>query len=187
MSLRNTIAAYGSVAKFFHWLIFLLLLFMIIFGYFLSSIPKDYQPMAYNIHKLTGITILTLMILRGMWALVNPKPTLPAGTLPWQHSVERAVHFLLYLVVITMPLAGWIGSVAAGRPPHLGNFEFNLPIKQNKIISETALNVHGLIAILIIVLVSVHILAALYHHFIKQDNILRRMLPYSRHYPITMQ
>lgn len=177
MSLRNTTISYGSVAKFFHWLIFFLLLFMIIYGFFLESIPKDYQPIAYNIHKLTGLTILTLMILRALWALTNPKPLPPFDVPFWQQWAERLVHFLLYATIIVMPLAGWIGAVAGGRPPHIGSLNISLPIEQNKTLASTAFQIHNTIAIIIIVLVSIHILAALYHYFIKKDEILNRMMP----------
>lgn len=176
MSYRNTDTSYGSVAKFFHWLISALIIFMLIFGYFLDDVPKDYQPITYNIHKLTGLTILCLMVLRLGWALINPKPVLLVA-LPWERLAERMVHFMLYLFAILMPLAGWVGSVAANRPPHLGRLQFELPISQNKALSNAAFDVHGTTAIILIVLISVHVLAALYHHFIKRDNILVRMLP----------
>ena len=179
MSLRNTAASYGSVAKFFHWLISILIIFMLIFGYFLDDVPKDYQPMSYNIHKLTGLAILALMVLRLIWALVNPKPVLPTETLPWERLTVRMVHFMLYLFVILMPLAGWIGSVADNRPPHLGAINFELPIPQDKALANAAFDVHGTVAIILIVLISLHLLAALYHHFIKRDDILVRMLPNS--------
>lgn len=180
MSLRNTESTYGSVSKFFHWLIFLLLLFMVTFGYLLSSVPKDYQPVAYNIHKLTGLTILVLMVLRALWALSNPKPALPLDAKPWEHVAEHTVHLLLYLVVIAMPLAGWIGAVAGGRPPHIGSFNIELPISESKALSHAAFEMHGTLAIMLIVLFSIHVLAALYHHFIRKDDILRRIMPHSR-------
>src|SRR5580692_601781 len=99
MSFRNTSTTYGSVAKFFHWLIFILVFFMIILGYFLDDIPKEYKGSVINVHKWIGLTILTLMILRAAWALTNPKPVLPGITAPWEKSVERSVHLLLYLVI----------------------------------------------------------------------------------------
>ncbi|SRR5579883_193023 len=178
MTFRNTSTSYGSIAKFFHWLIFLLLLFMVIYGFLLGDIPKDYQPTAYNFHKLLGLTILALMILRALWAGINPKPALPFGTPSWERGVERGMHFLLYVIVMAMPLAGWIGSVAGGRPPHIGNLNITLPIAQNKPLAETLFDLHNNLAIILIILVSLHILAALYHHFIKRDDILRRMLPH---------
>src|SRR3990167_7054195 len=172
MLLKNTATSYGSVAKFFHWLIVILLLCMLVFGYFLDDIPKAYQGMAYNIHKLTGLTILSLMILRALWALINPKPELPATDPAWQHSGARIVHLLLYVVVIAMPLAGWIGSSAANKPPHIGDFNLLLPVAQDKALTEASFDMHNQLAIIIIVLISLHILAALYHHFIQKDNIL---------------
>jgi len=181
MSLRNTTTAYGSVSKFFHWLISTLIILMLIFGYFLDDFPKDIQPITYNIHKLTGLTILALMVLRLLWALANPKPVLPTDTLPWQRTAERMTHFMFYVFVILMPLAGWIGSIAENRPPHLGGFNFELPIPRDKALAGAAFNMHGTVAIVLIVLISAHVLAALYHHFIRKDNILVRMLPGRSH------
>ena len=175
--LKNTNEMYGNVAKFLHWLIFILLFFMIILGFFLGDIPKDYQFFAYNMHKLTGLTILVLMILRGLWALINIKPALPSDTLPWQRSLERSVHLLLYFTVLAMPIAGWVGSAAAGRPPRIGSLALNLPIAPNKALVETSFQIHYLLAILLITLFCVHVGAALYHHYIRKDQILHRMLP----------
>jgi len=115
--------------------------------------------------------------LRLGWTIINPKPALPSDTPCWQRGAERLVHFLLYAAVIGMPLAGWIGSVAAKRPPHLGNINFNLPIEPDKALSGIAFEIHGYLAVAIVVLVTIHFLAAFYHQYIKHDNILRRMLP----------
>lgn len=174
---KNTLMSYGSVAKFFHWFIFILILCMLIFGYFLEDIPKPYQGLTYNIHKLVGLLMMVLMFLRGLWALTQTKPELPANTLWWQRSAERVVHYVLYLLIIAMPLAGWVGSSAAGRPPHLFKIKLDLPVPQNEALVEAAFDTHYLISILIIIFISIHVLAALYHYFIKKDNILQRMLP----------
>lgn len=175
--LKNTKTSYGSVAKFFHWLISPLVILMLLAGYFLEDVPEAYQPITYNVHKLIGLTILTLMLLRLCWALMNVKPLLPAGSASWERVLELTVHFSLYFFVILMPLAGWVGSVAGGRPPHIGDFMFNLPIEQNKELAGLAFEIHGWVAIILITLVSVHVLAALYHHLVRKDNILVRMLP----------
>ena len=177
MAIRNTLTSYGSVAKFFHWTIFFLILCMLIFGYFMEDFPADYKAVAYNAHKLTGLLILSLMVLRLLWAWMNVKPMLPVMTRWWERLLERVVHFALYAVVIAMPLAGWVGSVAAGRLPQLGSFSFDLPIHQDKSLAKTAFTWHKEIAIIIIVLVSLHVFAALYHHFVKKDDVLRRMMP----------
>lgn len=177
MTIRNTYLVFGSVAKFFHWVIFILVLGMLIFGFFLDAIPKDVKPLAYNIHKLTGLTILLLMVLRGMWALSNPKPRLPLTIAWWQRAAEWVVQFALYFLIIAMPTVGWIGSVAASRPPHIGAFELMLPIAPNKELVHTMFNLHELFAYILIALICVHVGAAFYHHFFRRDNILLRMLP----------
>jgi cytochrome b561 len=176
----NTSISYGCVAKCFHWVIAGLIIFMLFFGYFLGDFSKELQPVVYNIHKLTGLSILMLMLLRALWALTNQKPVLPVNTPSWQRSLEVIAQILLYLLVILMPLAGWVGSVAANRPPHLGGINFELPISPSKVLANAAFDVHGTVAIMLIVLISLHVLAAFYHHFIKKDNILIRMLPWVR-------
>lgn len=172
----NTDYAYGSVAKFFHWFIFILVLIMISGGFFMEDVPEDYKGLIYNLHKLTGVAILTLMLLRLLWRMVNVKPKLPADMPEWQRKSVRRVHELLYLLIIAMPLAGWIGSSAAGRPPHIGDWQLMLPIPQDKAIVESSFAMHEYLAWAIIIFGSLHILAALYHHFIRRDDILRRML-----------
>lgn len=176
MSLRNTPFAYGTVTKFFHWTIFLLVFFMLIFGFLLDDIPKDYQGVAYNLHKLTGLTILLLMVLRLFWALVNPKPELD-NIKPWERYVERLVHQLLYVAIIVMPLAGWIGASSSGRGPHLGSLYLGLPIPKDKALITTCFQLHGIFAFVIIGLVTLHVFAAFYHHLVRKDGVLLRMMP----------
>lgn len=175
--LKNTIRTYGSVAKFFHWAIFLLVLINV-GGFLLEDMPKDYQPMLYNLHKLNGLAILLLMILRMLWAWTNIKPQLPMSLPNWQKLTSRLIHFCLYVVLILMPISGLVGSNAAGKAPHIGDFKFVLPIDQSKELADAAFNVHNTLAYILVGLLTLHILAALYHHFIKRDNVLRRMLPY---------
>ena len=177
MAIKNTITLYGTVAKTFHWLIFLLLTGMLIFGYCLGSIPKPYVPLAFNIHKLTGLTILTLMVLRAIWTSTNIKPALPSNTPLWQHLSDRAVQYALYLFIIAMPLAGWIGASASGKPPHIGNVRLSLLVPHSKSLSGLAFDVHNTVAIIIIALLCIHVTAAFYHYFIRKDDVLQRMLP----------
>lgn len=173
---RNTEHSYGFVSRFLHWLIFLLLLGMIIYGFVLPYLPDSYQGTAYNIHKLTGLSILILMLIRLIWKWGNPTPLLPTDTPPWQLMIDRIVQWLLYITVIAMPIAGWVGTSASDKPPHLGHLALRLPVASSKALAELAFTIHNTLAIIIIVLVSIHILAALYHYFVKKDRVLQRML-----------
>jgi len=178
MSIRNTRSSYGSVAILFHWLIFILVAIMIPLGYFMGDIPDEaMRGQAFNFHKVLGVCILILMLMRVSWAFYSVKPGLPFQTPLWQRVSERCVHFLLYAGLIVMPLSGLIGSVAAGRPPHIYGINIELPISLNKAVASFAFKeIHEPLAIILIVLICIHILAALYHHFIKRDDILRRMM-----------
>lgn len=184
MSIRNTTTTYGSISMLFHWLVFLLVLIMIPLGYFMEDIQDvALRGEIINVHKLIGVSILVLMLLRLLWVLNNVKPLLPFQTPAWQRFSERCVHFLLYAALIAMPLSGLIGAVSGGKPPHLFGINIELPIETNKSLAKFVFsNIHNPLAIILIALISIHILAALYHHFIKRDDILRRMLSGNKRY-----
>lgn len=177
MQLSNTSTTYGAVSKVLHWLIFLLVLAMIAGGFFMDDVPDEYKGTIFNLHKLTGLCILFLMVLRMLWAAINVKPFLPAATPVWQRMATRVTHFSLYLLVTAMPLVGWIGSSASRKAPHIGDLTFTLPVPADKALSHSMFDVHEIIAYLIIAFVTFHVVGALYHHYIKKDDILRRMLP----------
>lgn len=178
MSFKNTKTYYGRVAQFFHWLIFLLVATTIPLGFLMGTVAnKEQRSQLVNTHKLIGVSILILMLLRLLWALTNVKPGLPFQTPNWQRLAERSVHFVLYAGLIIMPLSGLIGSVAAGHPPHLGDFVISLPISQSKTLPDIMFDyIHNPLAFILIGFIVLHIVAALYHHFIKRDDVLRRML-----------
>ena len=174
---RNTENSYGLVAKVLHWLIFFLILGLLLVGFFMDDISdKALKGQIINLHKLIGITVLGLMIVRAIWALMNPKPLLPINTPVWQRMAERTVHYLIYVALICMPISGWVMSVAAGHPPHFFETLLTLPIPENKTLSDAGWTIHQSLAWIIIGLISIHVLAALYHAVIKKDEVLSRML-----------
>lgn len=178
MTLRNSTSTYGGVTKLLHWLVFILVVVLLIVGFTVEDIgDKAIRSNILNVHKLTGLTVLFLMLLRALWALTNPKPALPSDTPHWQRIAERIVHVSLYLALIAMPVSGWVMTSAAGKPPHFFNWILALPVPQNKPLSDYAWLTHEVLSLVIIILVSIHVAAALYHFFIKKDNIMQRMLP----------
>lgn len=177
---RNSLTSYGSVAKFLHWLLAILIILMLIVGYSLDSIPKDYKGMVYNTHKLTGICIFILGVIYILWTLINVRPRSIGFRWRFEIYLARTVHFLLFTTVVVMPLAGLIGASASGKGPMIGDFKIQLPIAQNKALVSVAFSVHRAIAVLIIILVALHTLAAFFHHCIRKDKVLVRMLPESK-------
>lgn len=173
--LKNTETGYGGITKFFHWLIAILMIGMLIFGYFLSDFHNDD---VYNIHKLIGLSILTLVALRILWTLHTGRPKL--DTLPkWEKMLAYSTEGLLYLGMVCMPLFGWLGVSFYNRPPHLFGVNLGLPLTPNPTYGSLFINLHGDVAVVLIVLISLHVLGALKHFLIDKDRILQKMLPFT--------
>ena len=180
MLLRNSHEKYGAIAKCFHWVMALAILAMLVIGFKMTDLPISPDKFRiYGIHKSIGALILITAFLRLFWRFINIVPELPADMPTWQKLGAHGSHVALYIVMFVMPLSGWLMSSAAGFPVSVFGW-FLLP---NLIAPDSGLRpifgfAHEVLAFVIIGLVSLHILAALKHHFIDKDNILRRMLPF---------
>lgn len=172
----DTKASYGTISKIFHWLIAISIISLLAAGFIMTNLDKSplkYQ--IYGLHKAFGITVLAIAILRIIWRIIKPKPALPEAYPKWQRISAAAVHGILYLLTIMIPLSGWIMSMAANFVPSwFGLFQLRLPISPNKALAKFANNTHELLAWVLLAALTLHILAAL-----KEREILRRMLPKS--------
>lgn len=180
MNLKNTTTQYGSIAKFFHWLIFLLIAWQFIIGFFSENVEKGLHLSSslFPLHKQIGLALLLLVALRLLWKLYTPRPLLPATIKNWERILAYSTHALLYISIIVMSVSGWIMSTAAGKAPMLWGFKFAFPfIEVSKPLSGQAGDIHLIAAWILLVLVSLHILAALKHYFMDKDNVLQSMLP----------
>jgi len=174
--LRNTSLSYGSVAKFLHWLVFILILTLILVGFFWQD-TGDSKYTVINIHKLIGLFTMLIVLVRIAWAINNTKPGYPMMA-RWEKIVLHATHGLIYLLLLAMPISGWVMATAAGYSPRLLGLAFPMPgIPQDMALAGLANKAHFYFAWALIALVSLHILAALKHHFINRDNVLKRMMP----------
>lgn len=187
ISLRNTGERYGAVAVALHWLIAAGFIFMLGLGVYMADLPlSDPDKFSlYQWHKSIGITILLLAAVRLIWRTVNVVPPLPPGLKPYERFLARLTHGSLYAALFAMPLAGWVMVSASpyGIPtmlygvvewPHIGWIESS---PQKGAIEDWAHTAHWVIAILAGLALLLHIGAALKHHFVLKDNVLRRMLP----------
>jgi cytochrome b561 len=131
----------------------------------------------YHIHRSFGAVVLTLTVVRLIYRLRHPAPPLPAEMPAWQRSAARFTHWALYALLIAQPIVGWIAT-SAYRAPTLFFWLFELPPiwPENRPFSEAMFVVHRSLGIFTAALVFVHIAAALYHHFIMKDGVLKRMV-----------
>lgn len=177
--LRNSKERFGAVAQVFHWGIFLLFVSLYVVAEMMEDAPKGPEKRAlYDLHKSIGISVLFVVFLRLSWRLANPVPE-PSGLVSkWMEKAASVSHFLLYAVMFLMPLSGYLMSVSGGHDVGwFGLFELPSLLGKNEGLHELTEGFHGVMAAVILVLVAIHLLAALWHHFIVKDNVLRRMLP----------
>lgn len=176
---KNRPENYGFVAKSFHWVMALLIIGMLALGLYMDGLPLSADKLRlYGIHKATGAIILFLVALRLIWRLVNLVPPLPSTLPKWQRLGAHLGHLGLYALMFAMPVTGWLLSSAAGFPVSVFGL-FTLPnlISPDPQLRELFSGAHELLANALIVLIIAHVAAALKHHFIDKDTILRRMLP----------
>lgn len=178
MKLRNA-QKFSPTSKVLHWFIALLVIIMLCGGFFLDGLPESIKGMAISYHKSTGLTILFLMILRIIWIHAAGRPPLPESMKMWEKMTARIVQYGFYILLILMPLSGWIMSVSDNRiPTYFGLFQLPLPwIHPDKSLADLMFESHRTIAWVLIVFIGLHIAGALKHHFIDKDNVLKRMLP----------
>jgi cytochrome b561 len=175
---------YTRTAAGLHWLVAALVVTALAMGWTMTDMAISPQRLkVYNYHKWIGVTVLALACVRLLWKLGHPVPDLP-GTPRWQALAARAVHALLYGLMFAVPLAGWVYSNAAGyRVVYLGKLPLPNLVERDKELAATWLQVHHMLAWTLAVLVGLHLLAALQHHFIARDHTLRRMFPWRRSLP----
>jgi len=178
--LRNSSNSWGPVAVGLHWLLAILIIGQFVLGAVAADMPVS--PVKFDLfvwHKSLGVTILLLVILRLIWRLTNPVPRLPTGVPARERRLAHTSHYLLYGFTIIVPLSGWIVSDTS-RIPFRIYWSIPTPdlMPASREVSELAANVHGFLVVLMIVIIAVHVLAALRHHFVTHNDVLLRMLPW---------
>lgn len=177
MQIKNSMDRFGAIAIFFHWFMAILVITMLAVGLYMVDLPADSEKTTiYGLHKATGILILMLVTLRILWRFANTTPALLIPTL--EKIAARTVHWALYGCMFAMPITGWLLSSAAGYPPSFyGLFEVPALMAPNPAWVPVFATMHKWIAYGLIIMIIIHTAAALKHHFIDKDTILRRMLP----------
>lgn len=168
---------YSTVSLLFHWGIAAAVLgqILLITAHEASEGTRTF----INAHKALGLTILVVTLARIAWRLMNPAIALPPGTAGWQRIAARATHVGFYLLLIGLPLGGWAASSAAGRDiDFFGLFNWPLlPVPQSRELAGQFMDAHEAGVKVLYVLLALHVLGALKHHFIDRDNVLHRMIP----------
>lgn len=196
--MNTTVERYTKTAIILHWLIALLIIAMLALGLWMHELPKDApkavsfdlfnwgiytvtfaEPVSvrtfyFNLHKSIGVTVLALILFRVFWRLTHAAPALPATMKDWEKKLADVSHKALYALMLVLPLSGFIMSVYS----KWGILWFGLPLVKgldNPQLRDLFKEVHEVSAWLIIVLIVVHVLAALKHKLVDKDEVMKRM------------
>jgi len=177
--LRNTTQAYGAVAQLLHWSIAIGIALQFIWTWRIDEAESVRQQYALIVqHKSIGMTVLALVLLRIGWRLLNRPPPLPAGMSNFQRRVAGLTHWALYGLILLMPLSGWAWSSAAGYGAEFfGLVDIPGIVAADEDLADRLEDVHEWLGSAILALVGLHVLAAVYHHFVRRDGLISRMLP----------
>ena len=174
--LKNTKDSYGSITKLFHWTMAIIILCLLVVGFLLEDLK---MPILYKAHKTIGFLILLLAIARLLWRFANIVPGYDKSLPKWMALSAHIFHYGLYALMIMMPLSAFIASNAAQYPVSF-LFLFDMPslfATKDPALAKTLMEAHSFLAIVFIIAISIHLLAGLYHHFIRKDKVLLRMHP----------
>lgn len=173
---------WGSIAKTFHWTMAIGLIGMLLLGWYMVDLPNSRDKFDwYLLHKSTGLTLLTVVVFRVLWRWLDVTPKLPPLTPRWQIWASKISHVLLYLLMLAMPLSGWLYNSASNFPLKWFNL-LRVPqlLAPDRELKHLLKDLHESFAIALAVVIAVHVAAALKHHFIDRDAILKRMLPWGK-------
>lgn len=179
MQLRNDDSRYGAFAQALHWLVAALVLALFAIGWFMEGLPLGPEKIeVFNLHKSIGVTVLVLMLLRLAWRLISPPPPLPAAMSGLERRAAKLSHLALYLLLFAQPVIGLLHSSAANFPVVVfGALTLPPLVGPDETLKQQLEGLHGLLAWVILALITLHVAAALRHHLLLKDSVLRRMLP----------
>ncbi len=179
MSLKNT-DRWGATSQLLHWTIAVLVLSIGAVGLVMGELPRSPKWFwVYTLHKSLGLTVLALVLVRIAWRLYAGAPPPVEGTPRWQARLASLTHGAIYVLILAMPLSGWLYDSASGLRPFrwFGLAEVPKLSPPHEALADAMHETHELLFWVLIALVIGHAGAALYHHFVRRDATLARMLP----------
>ena len=178
--MNTTAQRYTGVAITLHWLIAAAILCNFLLGQTMTELQLSPAKLKlYSYHKWIGVTIFLLVLIRLAWRVSHRPPSPPASMPAWQHSAATIAHFFLYALTLSIPISGWLMSSASGfQVVYLSVVPIPDLIAKNKEAAEQLKQLHEALNWLMVLVVALHVAAALKHHLMDRDEVLWRMLPF---------
>ena len=170
---------YTRVAITLHWLIAAAILCTFLLGQYMTGLQLSPAKLKlYSYHKWIGVTIFLLVLIRLAWRVTHRPPPAPASMPAWQHSAAKIAHFFLYALTLCIPISGWLMSSASGfQVVYLGMLPIPDLLGKSKALADQLKQLHEALNWLMLLVVALHVAAALKHHLVDRDDVLWRMLP----------
>lgn len=181
---RNSASAWGWPSIGLHWLGAILILLLLGHGWWMTHLaPRPDRAAQYAGHAAMGYDLLALLVLRLLWRWMNPVPALPSDLRPWERGAARVGHFGLYLLMFGSTLVGWALAGTGRRHYQQDIFGLTVPLiyqSDDRAMHQLLEDTHRILSYALAVLVAVHVIGALRHHFIKHNDVLRRIVGFGR-------
>lgn len=179
---KNSTARYGSLQVALHWLMLVLLVAVYAAMELRENFPKGSDPREFmkSLHFMLGISVLILVTVRIAARFSGPTPAIVPQPPSWQELLGKLLHLAMYAFMIGMPIAGWLILSAEAKPIPFFGLELPALVAKNKPLAESVEHWHKDIGEWGYYLVGLHAAAALFHHYVRKDNTLVRMLPWGR-------
>lgn len=170
--------SYTLVAKLLHWLMAALIVGLLMLGFYMADLPLSPDKLQfYSWHKWVGVTVFALCVCRVLWRLTHRPPHYPDSMSRRMQVLAHLGHGGLYVLMIAIPLTGWLMSSAKGfQTVWWGVWPIPDLLSKDKELGHTLQEVHEALNWLLVVMIFGHLAAALKHHFLDRDGILQRML-----------
>jgi cytochrome b561 len=139
--------------------------------------PRSFAPVIVETHKDIGVAILLLLVVRFLWRLTHTPPAQDASIGPLMQKASHLGHLALYALMVIVPVIGVLLAFWRGQGLHLGIVDIASPFAADRTVSRPLKQVHEFAAYALMGLAGLHAAAALWHHYVKRDGTLRRMLP----------
>jgi cytochrome b561 len=173
------VGGYGSIAKSLHWLVFALVLVQFVIAWTMPAIRRGVVPgTLINLHLSFGVLIMAIVLIRLLWSRAYPVAPVVENIPAWQQTLASATHWLLYGLLLVLPVLGWAAAAARDWTVRVLDL-VTLPylVSANARIGFIAGDVHVVLSWVLLGLIGLHVAAGLYHYFFLRDRVLQRMLP----------
>jgi cytochrome b561 len=175
----SPLSSYGPVAKTLHWLVFALVVVQYVVAITMPDIGRNTVPgTLINLHMSIGLTIVALVVVRWLWRVGHPIPLATPDLSSWEQPLARIVHAALYVLLAVNPILGWMNASARDwKITVFGLFQLPHLVAAQSPIGRQAGDVHQFLAWVLLALIGLHVVAALYHYFVRHDSVLQRLPP----------